>query len=290
MEISSLKIFREVAVEGSFTKAAEKLHYVQSNVTMRIQLLERELGDRLFQRTKAGVTLTPKGKILLEYAEKILFFSDEARKALSSSGDPQGVLRIGSGETTSSIRLPSYIAKFHSKFPKVKLSIHPGNTGDLLQGLIKRELDGAFLYEDFSHPTTVSRPIFTENLKVVTPKNFKTIRALTSSLDNLSILVFKPGCIFRNRLEQWLISQKIGPRSVVELNSMDSILSCVMAGMGISLLPESILKSRKLDRFISSFPIPKEFSQVRTFFVFRKDVSPTTALGEFRDGLFSTVS
>ncbi|TGN02371.1 LysR family transcriptional regulator [Leptospira yasudae] len=290
MEISTLRIFQEIVRQGSFTQAAEKLHYVQSNVTMRIQLLERELGDKLFQRTKAGVTLTPKGKILSEYAEKIIFLSDEAQKAVSGSGEPEGVLRIGSGETTSSVRLPSYITKFHAKFPKVQLSIVPGNTGDLLQSLLRRELDGAFLYDDFSHPETAAYPVFTETLKVVAPKGFKMKKPFESFPKNRSILVFKPGCIFRNRLEQWLFAQKAGPIQAVELNSMDAILSCVMAGMGISLLPESILKSRKSERFVQSVSIPKEFSLVKTYFVVRKDVTPTNALKEFRDGLLTSTA
>ena len=109
MDISSLKIFREVVREGSFSRAAEKLHFVQSNITERIQVLERELKTNLFLRSKSGVTLTANGKILLKYSEKILNLTEEAERVLSESGVPEGPLEIGSGQTTATVKLPFVI-------------------------------------------------------------------------------------------------------------------------------------------------------------------------------------
>lgn len=94
MESSELRIFRAVALEGSITKAAASLGYVQSNVTARIQQLEAELKTPLFYRQR-GMILTPAGEKLLIYAKQILHLLDEAGKSLSESAIPSGNLSIG---------------------------------------------------------------------------------------------------------------------------------------------------------------------------------------------------
>lgn len=88
MESGDLRVFQMVAREGTITKAALQLGYVQSNVTARIQQLEAELGTTLFLRHNRGMTLSASGKLLLDYANKIIGLLDEASKALSSSAEP----------------------------------------------------------------------------------------------------------------------------------------------------------------------------------------------------------
>ena len=94
MESNELKIFMAVAQEGSITKAAQRLGYVQSNVTARIQLLESEVNTKLFYR-QHGMLLTPMGEKLVTYAEQILHLLDEADKTLNDLNDPAGKLSIG---------------------------------------------------------------------------------------------------------------------------------------------------------------------------------------------------
>ena len=86
MEMRQLRIFCAVAEHGSFTAAAQKVHTVQSNVTMRIKELEAELEQQLFIRQKSGVVLTPAGHTFLAYARRILQLTDESRAALQDTG------------------------------------------------------------------------------------------------------------------------------------------------------------------------------------------------------------
>jgi DNA-binding transcriptional LysR family regulator len=116
-----LKIFSTVAKEGSITKAAQQLDYVQSNVTSRIHQLETELGTSLFYRHSRGVSLTSAGEILLQYANKVLHLCAEAEKAVRDNATPHGPLRIGSMETTAAIRLPAVLAAYHRLYPEVHL-------------------------------------------------------------------------------------------------------------------------------------------------------------------------
>src|SRR5438046_72958 len=96
MDLAALHIFKTVAETGGITKAAARLHRVQSNVTTRVKQLEESLGTPLFHRHKRRLTLSAEGKLLLAYAERLLRLSSEAQAALRS-GAPRGTLRIGSG-------------------------------------------------------------------------------------------------------------------------------------------------------------------------------------------------
>ncbi len=123
MESGDLKIFQAVAREGSITKAAQMLNYVQSNVTARVHNLEEDLNIRLFHRTNRGMKLTAAGENLLQYADQVLSLLDQAEKSTRMSRQPKGPLRIGSLETTAVTHLPEHAASFLRRFPEVDLSV-----------------------------------------------------------------------------------------------------------------------------------------------------------------------
>src|SRR4029453_10885270 len=105
MDLTDLHIFRAVVQAGGITRAAEKLNRVQSNVTTRVRQLESQLGVELFIRNGKKLHLSPAGKLLLDYAERLLELADEAREAVHDA-KPRGLLRLGSMENTASIALP----------------------------------------------------------------------------------------------------------------------------------------------------------------------------------------
>ena len=106
MELSSLRIFKTVAEEGSVTQAAAKLHRVQSNVSARLNQLEESLGVSLFHRSGRRMLITEEGARLLDYADRLLRLADEAQMSVRGDQAPAGQLRIGSMETTAAARLP----------------------------------------------------------------------------------------------------------------------------------------------------------------------------------------
>src|SRR5215813_6374965 len=113
MDLDDLHIFRAVVHAGGITRAAEKLNRVQSNVTTRVHQLEEELGVELFIRNGKKLHLSPAGKLLLDYADRLLDLADEAREAVHDA-KPRGLLRLGSMESTASIRLPPAINRYLS--------------------------------------------------------------------------------------------------------------------------------------------------------------------------------
>ena len=144
MESNELRIFQAVAREGSITRAAQILGYVQSNVTAKIQQLEGELKTPLFYR-QHGMVLTPDGEKLLFYVEQILHLFDEAQKALSNTAEPAGRLAIGANQAISSLNLPQILSRYHQENPKVDLSFTIAPADELVQKVLHFQIDCAFV-------------------------------------------------------------------------------------------------------------------------------------------------
>src|SRR3712207_2680284 len=116
--------------EGGVTRAAERLHRVQSNVTTRVRQLEDELGVQLFIREGKRLHLSPAGRVLLGYADRLLDLADEARDAVQDAR-PRGLLRLGAMESTAAVRLPAPLTEFHRRHPEVTLELRTGNPQQL---------------------------------------------------------------------------------------------------------------------------------------------------------------
>src|SRR5262249_2741441 len=146
MELDDLRIFKAVAEEGGVLKAARKLHRVQSNVSTRIRQLEASIGTTLFHREKQPLVLSGRGETLLQYAERLLRLSAEARSAVSRSS-PGGVMKLGALESTTASRLPEVLADYHRAYPAVSIELITGTNDVLTAAVTKREIEGAFVAE-----------------------------------------------------------------------------------------------------------------------------------------------
>lgn len=166
MEFKDLKIFQTVAAHGSISKAALELNYVQSNVTARIKLLEKELDTPLFYRHKRGMILNTEGKRLLEHSKEILSKMEEMKRTFHNKTNPSGVLEIGIVETV--IALPHILSSYYSKYPNVELSLKAGVTDQLLQEVLDMKLDGAFVTGPIRHPLIEQVEVIQEKLVLVT--------------------------------------------------------------------------------------------------------------------------
>ncbi|CAB3395012.1 LysR family transcriptional regulator [Kyrpidia spormannii] len=278
MEIRDLTIFVTVARTGSITKAAGQLGYVQSNVTARIQHLETSLGTVLFHRHPRGVSPTAMGEVFLRYAERILHLCEEAEQAVRDNSSPSGPLRIGAMETTAAIRLPAILSEYHKLYSKVQISLLTGPTEHLVEKTLNFEIEGAFVAGPVHHPLLTDEATIQEELVLVS-KPGDDIILDPKELSSRNLVVFREGCSYRKRLEQWLDAHGIGHRTVVELGSVDGILGCVAAGLGISLVPRSIIRNEQHD--LSVHELPDGYGKVPTVFIRRKDAFLSPALAKF---------
>ncbi|WP_435171984.1 LysR family transcriptional regulator [Paenibacillus glycanilyticus] len=280
MDIQLLKVFSATAKEGSISKAAQKLNFAQSNVTHKIQQLEADLQTQLFYRHNRGITLTPSGQILVSYAEKILHVIQEARSAVVDSKVPTGPLSIGSMETTAAVRLPVLLAKYHSDYPAVDFNLVTGPTERNINGVLHYELNGAFVAGPVDHPELEQEDVTDEELVLVTAASHPAINSI-HEVESRTLLVFQNGCSYRAKFNQLLQDEGIVPVKLMEFGSLETIIGCVGAGLGISLLPRSIVVEQEQQGQIRTHAIPSKHALVTTVFIRRKDALMTPALSTF---------
>lgn len=269
MDLQTLKYFCTIAKEKTFLKAARKLDYAQSNLSVRIQQLEKEMGAELFIRNSSGVSLTEKGIVLLRYAEKLLALADEAKCAVQGSSIVRDVFRIGSLESSAVSFLPKLLSKFHAENPDVKVSVSTGNSKLLTQRLINHELDGAFIAGPSEHPELSAISVKEETLVLITDSSMKD--ANVQELLQQPLIVFPYGCSYRQILENWLAGENIVSNQIVELSSLGAILASISAGLGIGLLPKSAIQVFTAAGALALHDVPECYRTVQIKFIYREN-------------------
>ena len=267
MDLVALQIFKAVAEAGGITKAAARLHRVQSNITTRVKQLEAAVGAQLFHRHRRRLELSPEGRTLLGYAERLLALSAEAEAALRS-GAPRGVLRIGSLESTAATRLPPVLSRYHLAYPEVRLELVTGTSGALVAKVLSGDVEAAFVAEPFTAQGLETQPAFSEELVLIAPKGYAAIRGAKDAA-HLPVLAFAAGCSYRLRLESWLGRAGVSPERVMEYGSYHAIVACVAAGSGIAVVPRSVIRALRPEREVRIRPLPKEIGASITHLVWR---------------------
>jgi DNA-binding transcriptional LysR family regulator len=268
MDLADLQIFRSVVQEGGVTRAAEKLHRVQSNVTTRVRQLEADLGVELFIREGKRLHLSPAGKLLLDYADRLLDLAQEAREALHDA-KPRGLLRLGTMESTAAMRLPVPINEYLRRYPDVTLELRTGNTKELASGLLAGELDAALLAGPVAEGPFEKLPIYEEELVIVAVAGHPPIKSPRDAKPQ-AVLAFEAGCSYRQRLEAWFAHHGEMPDRIVEIGSYHAMLGCAVAGMGIGLLPRKVLTTFPDAGLLSVHPLPPGLDRDQTLLAWRK--------------------
>jgi DNA-binding transcriptional LysR family regulator len=267
MDLGDLKIFAAVAREGGITRAAERLHRVQSNVTTRVRQLEQELGVQLFVRSGKRLHLAPAGQVLLDYAERLLALAREAQDAVQDA-TPRGLFRVGAMESTAAVRLPAPLSEYHRRYPDVTLELRTGNPQQLATAILAGTLDAALAAEPLPDAPFEKVQVYEEELVIVASAGHPPIGPQGET--PRAIVAFEQGCPHRKRLEDWFARRGAIPERTVELSSYHAMLGCIVAGMGIALMPRSVLSTFPESRRLSVHALPKGLDRVQTVLFWRK--------------------
>jgi DNA-binding transcriptional LysR family regulator len=281
MDTRDLATFEAVARLGGMGRAARELNTVQSNVTQRVRRLEQTLGVLLFERSRAGARLTPAGERLMPYATRVDALLDEAGRAARDDGAPRGTLAIGSLETTAALRLSPLLASYVQAHPRVDLVLRTGTTAEMVERVLARELEGAFVCGPVSHPQLVSTAAFTEELALLSAPAETTLVAALRPPD-LRLVILRAGCSYRQRLEELLARRGIVGLRRLEFGTLEAILGAVAAGLGVTLMPRALIGPTWRGGQVRAHRLPSAESRVQTVFVRRRDRLPSSALLAFQ--------
>lgn len=268
MDFADLRVFRAVVDEGGVSAAAKKLHRVQSNVTTRILQLEASLGAELFVREKRRLRLSPAGELFLGYVDQMLALAERARDALQG-GTPCGVLRVGTMESTAAARLPPLLARYHRRHPAVRVEIATGTSDALVEAVLRRQVEAAFVADCAAASQLEAMPAFDEELVVIAPRSHPPIRGPRDVLAD-TIISFPAGCAYRRRLQGWLGGGGAAPERALQLSSYHAIVACVASGAGIAIVPRAVLATVRAAGAVAVHPLPARNGHVTTTLVWRK--------------------
>jgi DNA-binding transcriptional LysR family regulator len=287
MEVRQLQTFCILAEELNFTRTAERVHTVQSNVTSQIKSLETEVGSPLFDRLGKRVVLTEAGRRLRPYAERALAAMDQGHRAVKFGTEPAGPLHIGTPESVLTYRLPEVLKLFRKRYPKVNLFFQPDSQARLADALENGKLDLAIsMSRRFGGPQLSAISMQTENIYLFSTPDHSLCngnKVYPRDLTNQTLLLTETGCGYRMMLEMQLASEQVRPESITEFSSVEAIKQCVAAGMGIGLLPGIVIASELKKRQFAILNWQAAKMSMETSVVWHKDRWVSPAMQAFLD-------
>ncbi len=247
MELKYLTTFKTIVEEGSFTAAAEKLHYTQSTITFQIDRIEKELSVELFEKVGRKMVLTSAGKEFIPRVNEVLEAVNKLHYLDKEVSECEGELHIGVAETYLCYELPKILKKFVNKAPKAKLYINSMNCYEIRNQLIDGSLDVGIFYNDIGGygDSLIVKPLESfEIVLVASPDTANRFSDFTTPNQHHSIplIINEPNCIFRQIFEKYLKDNKIILDHTIELGSIATIKSLVQNDVGVSFLPKFVVE------------------------------------------------
>ncbi len=247
MEFRHLQTFQAIAQEGSFLKAAEKLQYAQSTITLHIQQLETELGVKLFSRRGKRTELTVAGRTLQEHADQLLHRAANLQQTMTDlvAGEA-GHLRIGSIEPVATVHLPATLVQFCQQHPNVRLTLEVGVTQVVSQRVAAGLLDLAICSPPSANLDLAFELLFQDSVSLLIPEAHRLAAFTEIPVDSLigeRLILTEEHCPYRNVLEKALLPYGINPFSGIEVMSLEALKQMVKCGLGIGVLPVDAIAS-----------------------------------------------
>jgi DNA-binding transcriptional LysR family regulator len=261
MENFRLRVFRTVAEEASFRRAAERLNLSQPAVSQQIHALEEELATTLFDRGKGRIRLTDTGSVLLCYARKGARLADEARAALDSlRGETTGTLRIGASMTVTQYILPRMLGAFLKQHPRIEPAVTSANTEHIVEALAQRKIDLGLIEGPVSSREVFRQRFFEDRMVLIVGRRYPwphktslatiTIPVPVRALTEVPLIMRERGSGSRHVVELALRRAGLRLRDLriaMNLDSIVAIISAVEAGLGAGFVSEwAIQKELKL--------------------------------------------
>lgn len=288
-----IRVFRAVAHHLNFSRAAEELLLTQPAVTQQIKALEDEFGVPLFDRGGGHIALTAGGKALLPFADKMKELSDEAVALVAAaSGQQAGELALGASQTIGYYLLPTFVAGFRRTNPKVRVTARSGNTDEMLEALLAREIHLALIEGPGHRKDLHIEPFMEDHMILVVPANhgWANNELKVEDLKSEPLLMREFGSGSRRVIEQSLSKAGVKTKDLtisMELDSTEGLLSAVEAGLGVTFVSRWAARNQlslgllKVAR-VRGLKLSRRFSMA-----YPTGPEPTGVIGSFRRFLLS---
>ena len=288
-----IRVFRSVAEHLNFSRAAEELLLTQPAVTQQIKALEEEFGVPLFDRGGGHIALTPGGKALLPFAEKMRTLGEDAVAAVAGAyGQHAGELSIGASQTIGQYLLPTFIAGFLKNNPEVRVRARSGNTDEMLELLLSGDIQLALIEGPELRKDLRIEPFMEDHMVLVVPAShgWADHEVPLEALKGEPLLMREFGSGSRRVVEQALAGAGLKPKDLtvsMEIDSTEGLLNAVEAGLGVTFVSRWAARNQlalgtvKLAR-VAGLKLARRFSVA-----YAAGPEPSGNVGAFRGFLLS---
>jgi DNA-binding transcriptional LysR family regulator len=284
MELSQLEVFLAVAREGRFSRAAEKLFRTQSAVSQTIRKLEDELGEPLFDRSSREGVLTDAGRVLREYAEKLLNLRGDAQEALLELREVQkGKLVIAANEFTALYLLP-VLAEFRRVHPMIRIMVQRSLGSHIPDDLLRHAVELGVLSYDPQEPQLRSFVVYLDELALVVPPTHPLASERQVSIRQLGAESFVAHIVsspYRDKVIQAFKRYKTPLHMDVELPTLQAIKRFVAMGNGVAFVPEISVENEIARGELVRISVRELRLQRKLRLVYRKEASLSHAARAF---------
>ena len=284
MDLGQLEVFLMVAREGKFSRAAEKLHRTQSAVSQSIHKLEEDIGEHLFDRSSRDGLLTDAGRVLKEYAERLLNLRDDASGALAELRELQrGKLAIAANEFTALYLLP-VLAEFRRLHPMIKIMVQRSLGSHIPDDLLRHTSELGVLTYDPDEPQLHSIIVYLDELIFVVPPTHPLATESQVSIRQLGAESFVAHIVsspYREKVIQAFRRHKTPLHMDIELPTLQAIKRFVAMGNGVALLPEISVEDELARGELVRIPVRELRLHRKLRLVYRKSASISHAAQAF---------
>ncbi len=251
MDLDQLRAFALVASRGQITEAAKELGISQPTLSRRLQGLEREVGTELLVRGADGVHPTAAGARFLAHATRAVGALTAAVRELEEEAQtPRGVVSVGSTHSAGAYALPDLLARYHARYPVVRLRLREGSPEELEAWLARGEIDLAIQHLPVRRGELRTRKLWQEDYVLALPPNHrlaKVGRAVALSEIAGEPMVVVPNVPAARALEAAAEEAGVRPKVAVEADHLETVRRMVARGFGVALLPRLVARASALE-------------------------------------------
>ncbi len=260
MELHAIRVFLTVALEKSFSRAAEKLLRTQPAISLAVQRLESELGEKLIDRSGKELLLTDAGKIVLEYARRFETLEGDMGNALNEMRDNSaGQLVIGANESTT-LYLIQHIVQYRDLYPKVKVRIRRSLSSKIPAQLIDGELELGVISYDPNDDRLEASVIYTDHLAFVVSPQHRFAQLKQVSITELGMETFIAHNVlspYREMVLREFQRHKVALNMDVEMPTVETIRILVQRNQGVAFLPKMCVEQEIEAGLLCEVKIPE---------------------------------
>lgn len=285
MELKYLHTFKVIAETGGFIKAAEKLNYAQSTITLQMQLLEKELSLRLFEKVGRRMELTEAGKGLLPYVDAVLLAVEQMESYGKDSQELGGSLRVAMPETLLSYVMPQVLKDFSRAAPHVKLSLQTSNCYDIREQVMNGTVDLGVHYDVGGYGASlVVEKLQDYRLVLVGSPELKgngTDFQTAGQKKEACLLTMDKNSLYHKIFEEYLRKADIAVDREMELGSTEAVKRGVMGNLGVSFLPAFTVEKELEEKTLVKLPVSVPEPTISSVCTWHKNKWKTPAMELF---------